>query len=152
MTSARRCVRKGMTGTMNRQQRKKRKDEAGRASAAKTWSGKPLPTATPLRRRARVGRNALCPCKSGKKFKHCCAIQKTHKPPRPRVQEVRTPPGETRHDIANSMRRAKMRPECVYAYEKTGILVTTMNRDALPAATVAEWDAAVKEYEKPATE
>jgi uncharacterized protein YecA (UPF0149 family) len=26
----------------------------------------------PLRRQSNVGRNALCPCGSGKKFKKCC--------------------------------------------------------------------------------
>ena len=27
---------------------------------------------TPVKREPKIGRNAPCPCKSGKKYKHCC--------------------------------------------------------------------------------
>ena len=151
MTATRRCAGRGATSTMNQRKRKK-KDEAGRTSAAKTWGGKPVPAPTPVLRGTRIGRNAPCPCKSGKKFKQCCGVPKTYKAPRPKLRETRTPPGETRQDVADAMRRAKMRPELVYAYEKTGTLVTAMNRASLPAATVATWDAAAQEYEEPAAE
>ena len=29
----------------------------------------------PLSRRSRYSRNALCPCESGKKYKHCCLLK-----------------------------------------------------------------------------
>jgi hypothetical protein len=35
----------------------------------------------------RVGRNQLCPCKSGKKFKHCCL---------PKIQALENTPPELR--------------------------------------------------------
>lgn len=31
--------------------------------------------APPKKSGQRVGRNSPCPCKSGKKFKHCCKVQ-----------------------------------------------------------------------------
>ena len=40
-----------------------------------------LPVSTPLtdeqKRRGKIGRNELCPCGSGKKFKHCHLRKKT---------------------------------------------------------------------------
>ena len=44
------------------------------------------------------------------------------------------------------MRRAGLAPELVYAFEKTGLLVTTMNQDLIPEKALGEWDAAIAEY------
>jgi len=44
------------------------------------------------------------------------------------------------------MRRAGLAPELVYAFEKTGLLVTTMNQDLIPEKDLEEWDAAIAEY------
>lgn len=44
------------------------------------------------------------------------------------------------------MRRAGLVPELVYAFEKTGVLVTEMNQDLIPEKDLEEWDAAIEEY------
>lgn len=33
---------------------------------------KPIPLASPVTPRNKIGRNEKCPCKSGKKYKNCC--------------------------------------------------------------------------------
>lgn len=44
------------------------------------------------------------------------------------------------------LREANIRPEIIYAYEKTGRLVTEENAQLLSADDFAERDAAVDEY------
>ncbi|MDR1613171.1 MAG: SEC-C domain-containing protein [Planctomycetota bacterium] len=44
------------------------------------------------------------------------------------------------------MRRAGLAPELVYAFEKTGLLVTEKNRDLIPEKDIEEWNAAIAEY------
>jgi hypothetical protein len=44
------------------------------------------------------------------------------------------------------MRRAGVAPELVYAFEKTGLLVTETNQDLIPEKDLEEWDAAIEEY------
>jgi hypothetical protein len=44
------------------------------------------------------------------------------------------------------LRRAGLAPEAVYAFEKTGLLVTEMNQDYIPEKDPDDWDAAVEEY------
>ncbi len=48
--------------------------------------------------------------------------------------------------ITDAMRRSKVRPEIVYAFEKTGRLVTKENSKLLTAEELAEWHAAVAEH------
>jgi hypothetical protein len=44
------------------------------------------------------------------------------------------------------MLRSGMRPEYVYAYCKTGLLITEENRQAYAVPVQAGWDAAIQEY------
>ena len=46
------------------------------------------------------------------------------------------------------LREANVRPEIIYAYQKTGRLVTEENAQLLSAEELAEWDAAVDEYRR----
>jgi uncharacterized protein len=47
--------------------------------AERVLGARPRRSATTFRRDApKVGRNELCPCGSGKKFKHCCARATLH--------------------------------------------------------------------------
>ncbi len=48
--------------------------------------------------------------------------------------------------MAQDMRRAGIAPELIYAFEKTGLLVTTMNQDLIPEKDLEDWDAAIGEY------
>jgi hypothetical protein len=48
--------------------------------------------------------------------------------------------------MAQAMRRAGMAPEIIYAFEKTGFLVTTMNQDLVPEKDLEDWDNAIEEY------
>lgn len=44
------------------------------------------------------------------------------------------------------MRKANIAPELIYAFEKTGLLVTSTNQDLIPEKDLEEWDAAIEEY------
>jgi hypothetical protein len=49
-------------------------------------------------------------------------------------------------DIFAAMRSAGTRPEIVYAFKKTGMLLLDDLKPTYPADAVAEWDAAIDEY------
>jgi len=53
---------------------------------------------------------------------------------------------ELRRTMVETMKRAGTPPEMVYAFEKTGRLVTAENASQLSEEDLAEWDAAVEEY------
>jgi len=46
------------------------------------------------------------------------------------------------------MQAAGIDPAIIYAFEKTGRLVTADNRHLIPERDLAEWDAAIREYEQ----
>lgn len=56
--------------------------------------------------------------------------------------------------VSETMRRAGIRPEMIYAFEKTGRLVGESNAHLLTKEEMAEWKAAVDEYfaKNPGTE
>ena len=45
------------------------------------------------------------------------------------------------------MKKAGLDPAIIYAFEKTGLLVTEENQHLLPEKDLAEWEAAIAEYE-----
>jgi hypothetical protein len=49
-------------------------------------------------------------------------------------------------DVLNAMRRAGTPPQIVYAYRKTGLLISEVSRDTASPEALAEWDAAITEY------
>ena len=53
-----------------------------------------------------------------------------------------------REDTIAAMRAAGIRPALIYAYERTGLLVTSENRHLIPDADLDEWDDAVAEYDE----
>jgi hypothetical protein len=57
-------------------------------------------------------------------------------------------PSEEEYDeaVTTAMARAAIDPELVYAYKKTGRLVTEHNKHVVPAASLEAWDAAIEEY------
>jgi hypothetical protein len=50
--------------------------------------------------------------------------------------------------MAEDMKAAGLDPAFVYAFEKTGLLVTEQNQHLIPEADLAAWDAAVREYDE----
>lgn len=50
------------------------------------------------------------------------------------------------HETVNAMKRAKINPALIYAYEKTGRLVTEENKKLIPDEDLEEWEAAIDEY------
>ena len=50
--------------------------------------------------------------------------------------------------MVEGMRAAGLDPAFVYAFEKTGLLVTEQNQHLIPENDLAEWDAAIAEYER----
>jgi hypothetical protein len=51
------------------------------------------------------------------------------------------------HIMVEGMKEAGIDPAIIYAFEKTGRLVTDDNQRLLSEADLAEWDAAIEEYE-----
>ncbi len=47
-----------------------------------------------------------------------------------------------------AMRAAGIRPALVYAYERTGLIVTHENRHLMSAADLDEWEDSIAEYEE----
>lgn len=52
------------------------------------------------------------------------------------------------HIMAEGMRAAGIDPALIYAFEKTGRLVTAENHRLIPERDLDEWDAAIREYEE----
>ena len=51
------------------------------------------------------------------------------------------------HFMVQAMEQAGLHPAFVYAFEKTGLIVTEQNQNLLPEKDLAEWEAAIREYE-----
>ncbi|MBA3462068.1 MAG: hypothetical protein H0T46_19060 [Deltaproteobacteria bacterium] len=47
-----------------------------------------------------------------------------------------------------AMRAAGIRPALIYAYERTGLIVTRENRKLMSAADLDEWEDAIAEYDE----
>jgi hypothetical protein len=56
-------------------------------------------------------------------------------------------PEQIEHRTVQAMKEAGINPAIIYAYEKTGRLVTEDNQHLLSDADLAEWTAAIEEYE-----
>jgi SEC-C motif len=54
---------------------------------------------------------------------------------------------QVEHQTAEAMKAAGIDPAIIYAFEKTGRLVTEQNRHLLPDSALDEWQAAIEEYE-----
>jgi hypothetical protein len=51
------------------------------------------------------------------------------------------------HEMVQAMKAAGLDPAYIYAFEKTGLLVTEQNRHLIPEKDLDDWEAAVREYE-----
>jgi hypothetical protein len=51
------------------------------------------------------------------------------------------------HQTVKAMKAAGLDPAIIYAYEKTGRLITEENQHLLPETALDEWQAAIEEYE-----
>jgi hypothetical protein len=51
------------------------------------------------------------------------------------------------HQTIEAMKEAGIDPAIIYAYEKTGRLITEENQHLLPETALNEWQAAIEEYE-----
>jgi hypothetical protein len=49
--------------------------------------------------------------------------------------------------MVEDMRAAGLDPAFIYAFEKTGLLVSEQNQHLIQDEDLAEWDAAIEEYE-----
>ncbi len=134
--------------------------------------------------RAKIGRNAPCPCGSGKKYKNCCWGKNFSRVVNEqgdicrevpiddqglvslldqarvefRNQHDRDPKdndflfdrpmdeGDIERTMVDIMEQAGSDPAFIYAFRKTGRIVTTWNKDKLTDAELREWQAAVEEY------
>jgi hypothetical protein len=56
-------------------------------------------------------------------------------------------PEHVEHRMVEDMKAAGIDPAFIYAFEKTGRLVTEQNQHLLPQSALDEWQAAIEEYE-----
>ena len=56
-------------------------------------------------------------------------------------------PEHLEHQMVEDMKAAGIDPAFIYAFEKTGRLVTEQNQHLLPENALDEWQAAIEEYE-----
>ena len=56
------------------------------------------------------------------------------------------------HQMVRAMHRAGLDPAFIYAFEKTGLLVTEQNQHLIPEKDLDEWEAAVREYNRLGTD
>jgi hypothetical protein len=125
--------------------------------------------APPKEKPQKAGRNGPCPCGSGKKYKKCCLLkQREHEravrearrrprrertPPRPKSGAVAgefipvTEPQFDEDATVTAMKNAGVKPEVIYAFQKTGRFIAPESRQMYDEETLAEWDAAIEEYE-----
>lgn len=57
-------------------------------------------------------------------------------------------PEHVEHGIVQAMREANLPPRFIYAFEKTGRLVSEENLHLIPQADLDEWTAACEEYDR----
>lgn len=75
-------------------------------------------------------------------------VKKQGREPRPEERVFEDVPHAEylEHVMVETMKKAAIRPELIYAYEKTGRIVTEANQRFLTKAQRAEWKAALLEY------
>jgi hypothetical protein len=56
------------------------------------------------------------------------------------------PPGAIAGEMIGAMFRAELPPELIYAYSKSGVVVTEGNRDVVDPDDLAAWNAAAEEF------
>lgn len=52
------------------------------------------------------------------------------------------------HMTVEAMKKAGVEPALIHAYEETGMMVNDENERRIPDVDLAEWDAAINEYER----
>lgn len=57
-------------------------------------------------------------------------------------------PEDYRRTAVEAMQKAGINPALIYAFSRTGLIVTEENLDKLSKADLAEWKAALDEYEE----
>lgn len=117
-----------------------RKNKDGKVRGAP--SGNTVPAVQPIRNaQPTVGRNEACPCRSGKKHKHCCGIRRG---PVTRVSQVATGVTVSKFAVAASLRQQGIAAPDAYAFTKVGELGWTEARQQYEQMTEAEqaafWD------------
>jgi hypothetical protein len=79
--------------------------------------------------------NVRCPCGSGRSFADCCGAKGLNE-------------AELRVNTIAAMKAAGIAPSIIYAYERTGLIVTGENRKLMSAADLDEWEDALAEYDE----
>lgn len=90
-----------------------------------------------------------CPCGSGQKYKFCCFTKGFHYLADDDSEVASAPDldvDDTKKKMIELMRSTGIRPVLIYAYEKTGLMVTEKNKRLIPDGHLEEWYAAVEEY------
>lgn len=105
-------------------------------------------------KKGKTGRNDPCFCGSGKKYKHCCLelVERMKgddsylffpdEPDREKVGRY------IEQMTATRLERGGTSPEYIYAYRKTGHMLTENNRRFFSQEDLEEWQEAIDEYRR----
>ena len=101
----------------------------------------------------RVSPQASCPCDSGKEFKDCCYGEQfdrlddgSRNEPISSLADGGSPDEVIDHLMVKRMRQSGVDPAIIYAFEKTGLLVTEDTFDLIPDHDLEKWEDAVLEH------
>jgi hypothetical protein len=86
----------------------------------------------------KLSRNAPCPCGSGKRYEACCWDKG--------LEWVEDEAGTVFRSTPMTPEVREALEQLRQAFEKTGLLVTEQH--LIPDEDLAEWDAAIEEYER----
>lgn len=103
----------------------------------------------------KIGRNDLCPCGSGVKYKKCCSVKDEAEQAlisrvsdrlQERISQEPRPDEATRIKMIEAMRANGADPAYIHAFEKTGILVFQETMHLIEPADLEAWQQAYEEY------
>ena len=101
----------------------------------------------------RVSPQASCPCGSGKEFKDCCDGEQFDRfddgscnEPISSLADGGSPDEVVENLMIEGMRQSGVDPAIIYAFQKTGLLVTEGTLDLIPDQDLDKWEDAVLEH------
>ncbi len=63
-------------------------------------------------------------------------------------ENIETPDEATRKEIARRLRQERVSPDSIYAFEKTGLMITEENRDLWTPGSLRRWNQALHEFRR----
>jgi hypothetical protein len=75
-------------------------------------------------------------------------VSDTRPTPDERHENIETPDEDTRREIARRLRQERVSPDSIYAFEKSGLMITEENRDLWTAESLRRWNHVLHEFRR----